>query len=46
MISVRRDEPSVPPQDGVGCPDARDGREAASAEDLAFHGQSASLVVG
>jgi hypothetical protein len=40
------DEPSIPPQDGVGCYDALDGREASSAEDLAFHGQAASLVIG
>ena len=40
------DEPPVPPQDGVGCHDASDVREAAPAEDLAFHGEAASLVVG
>ena len=40
------DEPPVPPQDGVGCHDASDVREAAPAEHLAFHGQAASLVVG
>ena len=45
-IVFLRDEPPVPPQDGVGCHDARDGCKAPSAEDLAFHGQSASLVVG
>ena len=40
------DELPVPPQDGVGCHDAGDVREAAPAEDLAFHGEAASLVVG
>ena len=40
------DESPVPTQDGVGCHDAGDGREAATAEDLAFHGETASLVVG
>ena len=40
------DELPVPPQDGVGCHDARDHCKAASAKDLAFHGQAASLVVG
>jgi hypothetical protein len=39
------DESSVPPQDGVGCHDAPDGRKAASAKVLAFHGQTASLVM-
>ena len=40
------DEPPVPPQDRVGCHDAGDGREATTAEDVAFHGEAASLVVG
>ena len=35
----------VPPQDGVGCHDAGDGREVTPAEDVAFHGETASLVV-
>ena len=33
-------------QNGVGRHDAGDGREAAPAQDLAFHGQAAPLVVG
>ena len=36
----------VPTQDGVGCHDAGDGCEVTTAEDLAFHGETASLVVG
>jgi hypothetical protein len=39
------DESAVPPQDGVGRHDAGDGREVTTAEDLAFHGEPASLVV-
>jgi len=40
------DESPVPPQDRVGCHDGGDGREVAAAEDMAFHGETASLVVG
>jgi hypothetical protein len=40
------DEPPIPPEDGVGCHDSGDVREAAPAENLAFHGQAAPLVVG
>ena len=40
------DEPSVPPQNGVGCHDASDVPEAAPAEHLALHGEATSLVVG
>ena len=40
------DESPVPTQDRVGCHDASDGREVTTAEDLAFHGETASLVVG
>src|SRR6266849_6526022 len=40
------DEPPIPTGDGVGSHDSGDVREAASAEDLAFHGQTAPLVVG
>ena len=40
------DEPAVPAEDGVGCHDARQVREAAPAEDLAFDRQTAPLVVG
>jgi hypothetical protein len=32
------DEPPIPTEDGVGCHDSGDVREAAPAEDLAFHG--------
>ena len=39
------DEFPVPTQDGVGCHDAGDGRELTTAQSLAFHGQTASLVV-
>jgi hypothetical protein len=40
------DESPVPTQDGVGCHDAGDSREMTTAEDVAFHGETASLVVG
>ena len=40
------DELPVPPQDRVGCHDAGDGREVTTAEDVTFHGETASLVVG
>ena len=40
------DEPPVPAQDRVGCHDPGHVRQAASAENDAFHGQAASLVVG
>ena len=44
---VRRgDEPPIPTEDGVGGHDAGDGREAAPAEDLAFQGSAAPLVIG
>ena len=36
----------IPAQDGVRCDDTRDGRQSASAKNLAFHGQAAALVVG
>jgi hypothetical protein len=36
----------LPTQDGVGCNHAGEGREAVSAEDVAFHHQTASLIVG
>jgi len=39
-------EPAIPPQDGVGCDDAGDGRQGAPAEDFALDGQAAPLVVG
>jgi hypothetical protein len=39
-------ESPIPPEDGVGCHDAGDVREAAPAENVAFHGQAAPLVVG
>ena len=40
------DEPPVPAQDRVGCHDTGHVRQAASAENAAFHGQAAALVVG
>ena len=40
------DQPAVPAQDRIGCHDAGDVGEAPSAEGLAFHGQTASLIVG
>ena len=40
------DESPVPTQDGVRCHDAGDSREVTTAEDVAFHGETASLVVG
>ena len=40
------DESPVPTQDGVGSHDARDSREVTTAEDVALHGETASLVVG
>lgn len=40
------DECPVPPQDGVGSDDAGDGCEATATENLAFHSQTATLVVG
>src|SRR5262245_58381863 len=40
------DEFAVPPQDHVGCDDAGDRGEGTTAEDMAFHGETASLVVG
>ncbi len=39
-------EPPVPPQDRVGCHDSGHVRQAAPAENIAFHGQAAALVVG
>jgi hypothetical protein len=39
-------EPAIPTQNRVWCDDACDGGQAAPADDLAFHGQAASLVVG
>jgi hypothetical protein len=39
-------KPAIPPQDGVGCDDAGDGRQTAPAEDFALYGQAAALVVG
>ena len=39
------DETPVPAQDRVGCHDTSDCRESAAAQDLAFHGETASLVV-
>jgi hypothetical protein len=39
------DESPVPPLDRVGCHDASDCRELTTAQDLAFHGETASLVV-
>jgi hypothetical protein len=41
-----RDERPIPPQDRVRCHDADDGRKPTPAEDLAFHGQPAALVIG
>src|SRR5262249_38074017 len=40
------DERPVPPQDCVGCHDAGHSREMTAAEDAAFHGEPAALVVG
>ena len=40
------DEPPIPMEDGVGGHDSGDVCEAAPAEDLAFHGQAAPLVIG
>src|SRR4030095_7611060 len=40
------DESPVPTQDRVRCHDARDSREVPTAEDVAFYGEPASLVVG
>jgi hypothetical protein len=40
------DEFPVPTQDRVGCHAAGDGREVTTAEDVAFHSDTASLVVG
>ena len=40
------DESPIPAQDRVGCHDAGDGREVTTAEDVAFHGEAAPLIVG
>ena len=40
------DQQTIPAQDRIGGDDAGDVGEAPSAEDVAFHGQAASLVVG
>jgi hypothetical protein len=40
------DESPVPTQDRVRCDDARDSRAVTTAEDVTFHGEMASLVVG
>jgi hypothetical protein len=40
------DESPVATHDRVRCHDARDSREVTTAEDVAFHGETASLVVG
>ena len=45
-VVLRGDESPVPPQDRVRCHDARDSREVTTAEDVTFHGETASLVVG
>src|SRR5262245_36734017 len=45
-VVVLGDECAVPPQDRVGCHDAGHAREVTTAEDAAFHGEPASLVVG
>lgn len=45
-VVLRGDESPVPTQDGVRCHDARDSREVPTAEDAAFHGETASLIVG
>jgi len=45
-VVFRGHEPAIPPQDGVRRDDAGDGRQTAPAEDFAFHGQAAALVVG
>jgi hypothetical protein len=45
--SVAREHREIrPTQNGVGRHDAGDGPEAARAQDLAFHGQAAPLIVG
>jgi hypothetical protein len=46
FVVLRGAEFAVPAQDRVGCHDARDSREVPTAEDVAFHGETASLVVG
>ena len=40
------DQEPIPAQDGIRCHDTGDLSETTSSEDLAFHGQSALLVVG
>src|SRR5262249_41843190 len=40
------DAAPVPPEDRIRCHDAGDGREVTTAEDVAFEGETASLVVG
>src|SRR5882762_11306007 len=44
-IVFLRNERPIPPQDRVRCDDAGYAREPTAAEDLAFHGQAAALVV-
>ena len=46
MCQSARRHRRVPTQDSVRCHDARDSREVTPAEDVAFHGETASLVVG
>ena len=41
-----RNERPIPPQDRVRCDDAGDACQPTPAEDLAFHGEAAALVVG
>src|SRR5262249_16446470 len=41
-----RHQPSIPPQDRVGCDDADDDRKPTATEDFAFDRQAAALVVG
>src|SRR5262245_57360020 len=43
---LRGDESAEPTQDGVRCHDPCDSREVTTAEDVAFHGETVSLVVG
>lgn len=45
-VVFRGDESPVPAQDRVGCHDAGDGCEVTTAEEMTFHGETASLVVG
>src|SRR4051794_25898340 len=44
-VVLVRDEPPVPAQDRVGCHDAGHGGESSSAEEVAFYGETAALVV-